>query len=54
VEFAKQHENVYASIGVFIHMIRRMDMTFLPLVNEREEGKIVAVGEIGLIIFITL
>jgi TatD DNase family protein len=52
VEFAKQHENVYASIGVHPHDTKD-GYNLSSLVNEREEGKIVAVGEIGLDYFYT-
>jgi TatD DNase family protein len=52
VEFAKQYEEAYSSVGVHPHDTKDgYDLS--SLVNEREEGKIVAVGEIGLDYFYT-
>jgi TatD DNase family protein len=52
VEFAKQHADVYSSIGVHPHDTKDgYDLS--SLVSERKEGKIVAVGEIGLDYFYT-
>jgi len=52
VEFAKQHDGVFSSIGVHPHDTKDgYDLSLLA--RERKEGKIVAVGEIGLDYFYT-
>ncbi len=49
VELAKQHENIYATVGVHPHSSKEMDENMLEELRElAKEEKVVAIGEIGL------